>query len=115
QIEAVFTPTGAFLGNSGILNQRINQATPTITWPSPQDIVFGTALSPFQLDATATNPENGTSVPGSFSYDPGKNTVLSAGSSPSLGVTFTPADTKDYTPATGSTSINITKHTPKTN
>src|SRR5262249_47962291 len=42
QIEAVYTSADAFQGNSGTLNQTINQATPTITWPSPQDIVFGT-------------------------------------------------------------------------
>jgi hypothetical protein len=98
-----------------MLSQLVNQATPTITWPSPVDIVFGTALSTTQLDAVATNPENGDSVDGEFSYDPGSGTVLSAGADESLEVTFTPTDTTDYTsPITFSTSINVTRHSTTT-
>src|SRR5262249_54040704 len=95
-ILAVFTPGGSFQGSSGMLSQLINQATPTVTWPSPIDIVFGTALSATQLDAVATNAENGENVDGKFSYDPGSGTVLSAGADQSLEVIFTPTDTTDY-------------------
>jgi sugar lactone lactonase YvrE len=57
---------------------------PTITWPPPADIVYGTALGAAQLNAVAD-------VPGSFSYDPPAGTTLGAGAH-TLTVTFTPAD-----------------------
>ena len=41
----------------------INQATPTLTWPTPAAITYGTALSATQLNATATTP-------GTFTYTP---------------------------------------------
>jgi len=55
----------------------------SITWPSPADIVYGTALSGIQLNATAN-------VAGTFSYNPAAGTVLTAGASQTLSVTFTP-------------------------
>ena len=81
------------------------QATPTIAWPSPAGIVYGTALSGTQLDATA-------SVPGTFTYSPPAGTVLNAGKGQALSVSFTPNDTTDYTGATGSTAINVAQATP---
>ena len=48
------------------------KATPTITWSTPADITYGTALSATQLNATA-------SVPGTFVYTPAAGTVLNAG------------------------------------
>ncbi len=80
------------------------KGTPTVTWPNPADITYGTALGAAQLNATA-------SVPGSFVYSPAGGTLLSAGSGQSLTVTFTPADTADYTPATRSVLINVSKAT----
>ena len=50
----------------------VTKATPTITWATPADIVYGTALSATQLNATA-------SVPGTFVYTPAAGTVLNAG------------------------------------
>ena len=67
--------------------------TPTITWSNPADIVYGTALDATQLDATA-------SVPGTFAYSPAAGTVLKAGDTQTLSVTFTPTDTTDYTSTT---------------
>jgi outer membrane protein assembly factor BamB len=81
------------------------KTTPTITWPSPAAITFGTALGPAQLDATA-------SVPGTFSYAPPAGTVLGAGANQSLAVTFTPTDTTDYTTASGSTTITVNQAIP---
>ena len=75
------------------------QATPTITWANPAGIVYGTAFSATQLDATA-------SVPGTFTYTPAAGTVLGAGNNQSLSVTFTPTDTTDYTTATATATIN---------
>ena len=45
------------------------KATPTITWFDPADIVYGTALSGTQLDATAA-------VPGTFIYTPAAGNIL---------------------------------------
>ncbi len=71
------------------------KATPVITWANPADIVYGTALSATQLNATTT-------VPGTFVYTPIGGTVLSAGAAQTLSVTFTPTDAANYTPATAS-------------
>src|SRR5205085_860563 len=58
--------------------------TPTLTWPTPVPIVYGTALSAAQLNASAT-------AAGSFVYAPPSGTVLPAGPH-TLTVTFTPDD-----------------------
>jgi hypothetical protein len=84
----------------------ITQATPTITWSNPADIISGTALSATQLNATAS--VSGTSVPGTFAYTPDVGTILSAGTNQTLSVTFTPTDTIDYTTVTATTAINVT-------
>jgi CSLREA domain-containing protein len=78
----------------------VAKATPTITWPNPADITYGTALSATQLDATA-------SVPGTFSYTPGSGAVLGIGSNQTLSATFTPTDTADYNGASASVSVNV--------
>jgi len=80
------------------------QATPTITWPTPAAITYGTALSATQLDASAN-------VPGTFSYSPAAGTVLTAGKQ-ILSVTFTPTDTTDYTMATASVTLTVNQATP---
>ena len=73
----------------------------TITWTDPADIVYGTPLSAAQLNATAN-------VAGAFSYHPPLGTVLSAGSSQTLSVTFTPTDTGDYpNPVTQTVALNV--------
>ena len=76
--------------------------TPVITWATPVDIIFGTALGATQLNATAN-------VTGSFSYTPIAGTVLNAGSGQILSVTFTPTDTANYTSATLTVSIAVNK------
>lgn len=54
---------------SGDVSITITRATPTITWNNPADIVYGTALSATQLNATA-------SVAGSLDYSPSSGTLL---------------------------------------
>ena len=73
---------------------------PTITWPAPTAIAYGSSLSSEQLDATA-------SVPGTFVYTPAAGTVLPAGNNQTLSVVFTPTDTTHYATAGGSTTITI--------
>ena len=53
-------------------------------------------LGPTQLDATATDPESNTTVPGTFVYTPPSGTVPNASASVPLSVAFTPTDTTDY-------------------
>ena len=83
---------------------QIVKATPTVTWPAPAPISYGTKLSATQLDATAS--ANGAPLPGTFAYSPAAGTGLQPGSQ-TLSVTFTPTDTAHYTTATGSTTISV--------
>jgi beta-glucanase (GH16 family) len=78
--------------------------TPVITWATPATITYGTALSPTQLDATA-------SVPGTFVYAPAVGTVLAVGSQ-SLSVTFTPTNTISYTTAKATVTQTVNPTAP---
>gem|GEM_PF-404341 len=90
-LTATFTPTDTTDYVSGGQVQTtltVNQATPNLSWSTPDPITYGTALDSTQLDATAD-------VPGTFSYSPDVGSVLGAGSQ-TLTATFTPTDTTDY-------------------
>jgi YVTN family beta-propeller protein len=81
----------------------INQATPTITWPTPTAITYGTALSSTQLNATSNAIGGGT-----FTYNPASGVVLQAGTQ-TLSVSFAPQDTTDYaTP--GPATVQLVVH-----
>jgi uncharacterized repeat protein (TIGR01451 family) len=85
---------------SGDVNITITKATPSITWTNPADIVYGTALSGTQLNASA-------STAGSYVYTPAAGTVLSSGNGQNLHVAFGPTDTTNYNPATADVAINV--------
>jgi sugar lactone lactonase YvrE len=104
-LNAIFTPTDTtdYLSGSASVTLQVNPATPTITWPTPAAITYGTALGAAQLNATA-------SVAGTFSYSPASG-VLTAGSQ-LLSVTFTPTDGTDYTSATSTVTLQVNKATP---
>ena len=106
-LSATFTPTDTSDYSSATATASINvqQLTPTIAWPAPADISYGTALSGTQLDATAN-------VPGTFTYTPATGTLLHAGNNQTLTAAFTPTDTTDYLTATASASINVKQATP---
>jgi hypothetical protein len=106
-LSVTFTPTDAANYTSATASVAITvlKATPLITWPTPADIVYGTALSATQLNATAN-------VPGAFVYTPAAGEVLAAGAAQTLSVTFTPADAANYTTATASVAITVLKATP---
>ncbi|MBI2590567.1 MAG: hypothetical protein HYW33_01660 [Candidatus Blackburnbacteria bacterium] len=78
-----------------------NKLAPTISWPNPQDITYGTTLSSEQLNATAN-------VPGTYSYNPDMGTQLPAGIH-NLTVTFTPADHGNYEIANHSVTLTVRK------
>src|SRR5258706_1104707 len=100
-----------FAGNTnyapagGDVSITIGKATPTITWSNPADIVYGTALSATQLDATAN-------VGGSFNYTPAFGAILIVGPGQPLLASFTPTDTTNYDPTSKSVMINVLKATP---
>ncbi len=95
------TPT---VFNGGCNPGGPKKTTPTITWPTPAAITYGTALSSAQLDATA-------SVPGTFAYTPTAGTVPNAGTQ-TLSVAFTPSDTSKYNTASANVSLTVNKATP---
>jgi len=102
-LSVTFTPTDTAYCTTVTKTVTINviKVTPTITWANPSDIVYGTALSTTQLNATA-------SVAGNFVYTPAAGTVLNGGTQ-ILSVTFTPTDTVNYTNQTATVSLTVNK------
>src|SRR5207302_2403941 len=82
----------------------VTQAAAAITWANPPDIVFGTALSATQLNASA-------SVPGTLVYTPAVGVVPAAGTD-TLSVTFTPTDTTNYSTVTKTVTLIVTQAAP---
>jgi hypothetical protein len=115
-LSVAFTPSDAtdYTTASDTAAVNVDPATPTIAWPNPADIIYGTALSATQLDAAASSTVGGTkgSVAGTFTYTPDAGTVLTAGTGQTLSVTFTPTDTTDYTTASSTTTIDVDKVAP---
>jgi len=99
-----FTPTDTtdYTATASV-TLTVNQATPTVNWGPPAAITYGTALSATQLNATSTV--------GTFNYSPAAGTMLGAGQQ-TLTTTFTPTDTADYTVATASVTVTVSKATP---
>ena len=91
-------------GGGGTSSSSSSPATPTITWPAPASITYGTALSSTQLNATAN-------FAGTFAYTPAAGTVLNAGPQ-KLSVTFTPSDPSKALSGTATNTITVGKATP---
>ncbi|MGA8538570.1 MAG: Ig-like domain-containing protein, partial [Terriglobales bacterium] len=70
-----------------------------LAWTTPEPIIYGTALSGVQLDATAN-------VAGRFVYSLAAGTVPKVGNIP-LKVTFTPTLSNDYTTETESVVLQV--------
>jgi serine/threonine protein phosphatase PrpC len=106
-LSAIFIPSDgtSYSRARAIVSLAVTRATPTIAWPTPEKVPYGTRLSDSQLNATA-------SVPGTFVYTPGPGTLLSAGEhTPS--VVFTPSNLSDYVPAQAAVSLSVIRETPK--
>ena len=88
-----YTAQNIPLGGTGIA------LTPSINWPTPAPISYGTALGSAQLNATA-------SAPGVFAYTPPAGTVLPAGTQ-TLSVTFTPDNASQYASATATVQLQV--------
>ncbi len=86
--------------NSASATLTVGISSTVVTWATPSPIVYGTALSAVQLDATAN-------VPGNLVYTPPVGTVLNAGNN-LLTVVFTPTDTNTYQMATNTVNQVVT-------
>ena len=111
-----FVPTDTTNYNDASKDVHINvlKATPTVTWANPANIVYGTALSGTQLNATFSWIVNGSQVAvnGTATYTPTAGSVLNAGAGQTLHVAFAPTDTSNYNNALGDATINVLKATP---
>lgn len=105
-LSVTFTPTDTttYSSATATVSLVVNKAPAMVTWASPAPVVYGTALSSSQLNASA-------SVPGTFSYSPAAGATLPAGTN-TLSVTFTPADTSTYSTATATVNLVVNKATP---
>ena len=105
-LSVTFTPTDIadYTTAQASVSLTVTDAAATIlTWPTPADITYGTALSATQLNATAQ-------VPGSFIYAPAIGDVLGAGTH-TLSAIFTPVDT-NLPMAEAAVTLVVAKATP---
>jgi uncharacterized repeat protein (TIGR01451 family) len=102
-LTATFTPTDTvdYTAATAQVTLVVLKATPTITWPTPAAISYGTTLSPAQLNASSN-------VAGSFIYSPASGAVLTVGSQ-TLSAAFTATDTTDYATATSQLVLVVNK------
>lgn len=98
-VTCVPSDSALYLSATATVQLTVNQISPTITWPTPSAITYGTALSSTQLDAVF-------SVAGSCIYSPAAGAILSSGTQ-ALSVTCTPTDTTDYASASASVSLTV--------
>jgi hypothetical protein len=84
---------------SAVATLTVLPATPVVNWSNPAPIIYGTALSHLQFDATV-------SLPGIFGFSPPPGTVLGVGTN-LLSVVFRPNDTLDYNTCTASVSLVV--------
>ena len=106
RLTATFIPSDStsYSRAAAMVSLAVTRATPTIAWPTPEKVSYGTLLSDSQLNATA-------SVPGTFVYTPGHGALLSAGEhTPS--VVFTPSNLSDYAPVQAAASLSVMRKTP---
>ena len=89
---------------AGVTAPIVTLTTPSVTWPTPNSIIYGTALAASQLDATA-------SVAGTFTYTPAAGSILRAGTQ-TLAVSFAPNNTAAYKSASASVQLVVGQATP---
>jgi uncharacterized repeat protein (TIGR02543 family) len=82
-----------------------DKTIPTLYWPSPASIVYGTLLSGTQLNAEAR--DSSSSLPGTCVYDPALGEKLSVGPH-TLSVICTPTDSSVYSAVSGTVTITVT-------
>src|SRR3954467_8525434 len=105
-IAAAPGEVGDFIGAQMAAQNLGNLSPPLISWPAPAGIVYGTALSAAQLNASAT--ANGALVPGTFTYTPPLRAVLPAGDH-TIQVAFAPDDTATFGTQTMTMLITVAR------
>ena len=106
-LSATFTPDdwANYYNESISVPLTVVKATPAVSWNPPSDIVYGTALSATQLNATAN-------VPGTFVYSPAAGTVLNAGIAHVVGDLHADRCARTTPPRRATVTINVAKATP---
>ena len=105
-ITAVYSGDQNYAGSTqGPVALTVSKATPVMSWATPAAIVYGTALSATQLDASSGG------VAGTYTYAPASGVIPSAGSQ-TLSVSFAPTDTADYNTATASATLLVSAAVP---
>ena len=104
--SVVFTPSNLsdYAPAQAAVSLSVIRETPTIYWPMPDPIHGANPLGPAQLNARA-------SVLGSFTYSPAAGETLGPGIH-TLSVSFTPADSVNYTPAEANVSLTVAEIIP---
>jgi probable HAF family extracellular repeat protein len=100
-LSVTFSPEDAsnYTATTRTTTITVTRAVPSIEWPTPNPIVYGTPLSATQLNAVAD-------VAGTFVYSPPTGFVFQGGTATLL-ATFTPTDTRNYTNATAARQLVI--------
>jgi hypothetical protein len=111
QSESVtFTPTDLtnYTPVTSTVSVLVNQATPTVTWPTASAINYGQALSSSTLSGgSAVSSVTSAAVGGGFAFASPTTVPQAGGQSESL--TFTPTDSIDYDSATSTVSVQVNK------
>lgn len=101
-------------GGTGRQPSRTSRKHPVLTWPNPSQKCQGDPLTRgapgapgFDLNAIASDPNTGATIPGDYSYDPPEGTVLALGLAQTLHVLFAPDNATKYAPAEKSVLINV--------
>lgn len=102
-LSVSFFPTDSATYNTVTATVLIDvaKATPSLAWPQPDPITFGTPLTETQLSATPNTP-------GTFTFDPPAGAVLNAGDQP-LSARFQPNDSHNYTAAEADRILTVAK------
>jgi len=108
RLSAIFTPSDGenYETAQAALGLTVLPSTPAVSWPSPEPILQGEALSGAQLNAASP-------VLGTFSYSPSIGEVLTPGRH-ALEVTFTPADNVNYSAVHATVTIDVVESSPTT-
>jgi hypothetical protein len=106
-LKATFTPADSLdlLPATTEVALHVGPAPPTVTASPSSSVLPGSSLAAATIGAKS-------SVPGTFTYSPPLGSVLPAGPS-TVTVTFTPANSADYSPVTRTVTVVTAPGTPR--
>ena len=106
KLSAVFNPEDnmVYATSQHAVSLTVAKAIPEVTWPTPDPIAHGAALSATQLNARTT-------VSGSFAFKPAAGEIPPPGVQ-ELSATFTPTDTLNYATVNAVVSLTVTEKLP---